>query len=230
MAHLKRHMMPHGWKISRKAKKYAVAPSPGGHSKMGCIPLLVVVRDVLGYAETGDEARRIISGGSVLVDGIVRRDRSYPAGFMDAITIKPTGEHFRVMLGPGGLFVEKTAAADSGRKTCIIRRKFTAKGGVQCISLHDGRVLRLGKSGNEYKPGESVVIEVPGQKIAGHLKVAKGSHALITGGKNMGISGVIKEVRDRKFMTEKSVVVLESGGREIETVKEYIMVTEGKRK
>jgi small subunit ribosomal protein S4e len=225
---MKRHTMPHGWKISRKGKKYTVAPSSGPHAKKECIPLMIVVRDILGYAQTGDEAKSIINTGAVLVDGVVRKDYRFPAGFMDAITIKPTGEHFRVMLGAKGLFLEKIGAAESSKKLCIVRRKFTIRGQVQCMALHDGRVLRLGKGRSEYKPGETVAIEVPSQKIAGHFKVEKGANALITGGKNMGMHGKIKEIRDRKFMTEKSVVILESEGKEIETLKDYIMVTDGK--
>jgi len=224
MAHLKRHMMPKTWKISRKAKTYAVAPSPGPHAKKGCIPLLVVVRDILKYAEIGNEAKRIIKEGAISVDGIVRRDHRYPAGFMDVIEVKPTKEHFRVMTGPKGLFLEKMGAAEAGRKLCIIRKKFTTKGKVECISLHDGRVIRLGKSRNEYKPGETVEIELPSQKIVGHFRIEKGADALITSGKNMGVRGKIKEIKDRKFMTEKSIVVLDADGKEIETLKDYIMV------
>ena len=227
MPHLKRHMMPGFWKISRKQKTYAVAPSPGPHAKNACIPLQVIVRDILGYAETGDEAKRIIKQGGVLVDGVVRKDHRHPAGLMDAVTIKPTGEHFRVALGPKGLFLEKTTAADAGRKLCIIRKKYTAKGNVQCISLHDGRMIAVGKAA-DYKPGETVAIEVPWQKIVGHVRFEKGAEAIITGGKNMGAGGRIKEIRERKFMTEKSVVILDVGGKEVETLKEYVMVTGSK--
>ncbi len=229
MAHLKRHMMPKTWKVSRKGKKYTVAPSPGPHAKKECIPLQIIVRDVLKYAETGDEARRIVKQGAITVDGVVRKDHRYPVGFMDAIGVKPTGEHFRLLVGPKGIYAGKISAADANKKACIIRRKFTAKGGVQCLALHDGRVLRLGKERADYKPGETLVIEVPSQKILGHFKAEKGANALITSGKNIGIQGRIKEIRDRKFMTEKSVVILDVEGKEIETLKDYVMVT-GKMK
>lgn len=221
-------MMPKTWKVSRKGKKYVVAPSPGPHAKKACMPLLVVVRDILKYAETGDEAKRVIKQGVISVDGKVRKDHRYPAGFMDVIEVKPTREHFRIMTGPKGLFVEKTGAAEAGRKLCIIRKKFTMKGRIECLSLHDGRVIRLGKDKNEYKPGETVEMEVPSQKITGHFRAEKGADALITSGKNIGIRGKIKEIRDRKFMTEKSVVVLESDGKEIETLKDCIMIIGGK--
>lgn len=229
MPHLKRHMMPKTWKISRKEKTYAVCPSPGPHPKKNSIPLLVIVRDILKHAETGDEAKAIIKRGLVSVDGIVRKGHRYPAGFMDSIAIKGTAEHFRIMLGPNGLLLHKIEASDANRKLCIIRKKYTMKGNVQCISLHDGRVLLLGKEKTEYKPGETIEIEIPNRNIIGRFKIEKGANAMIISGKNMGIHGKIKEVRDRKFMTEKSTVILESGGKEIETLKEYVMAT-GSRK
>lgn len=223
MAHLKRHMMPKTWKISRKGKIYTVAPSPGPHPKKNCIPLLIIVRDILKYAETGDEAKKIIKRGLISVDGIARKDHRYPAGFMDSISVKGTGEYFRVALGPKGLFLEKAEASDANKKLCIIRKRYTTKGKVQCIALHDGRVIRLGKDKTEYKPGETVAIELPSQRIIGHFKVEKGANAVILSGRNMGVHGKIKEVRDREFMTEKSTVILESDGKDIETLKEYAM-------
>ena len=40
----------------------------------------------------------------VRVDGKVRTDTTYPAGFMDVITIDKTGEHFRLIYDTKGRF------------------------------------------------------------------------------------------------------------------------------
>jgi small subunit ribosomal protein S4e len=222
MTHLKRHMMPPGWKVNRKGKTYVVSPKPGPHPKNNSIPLQIVVRDLLKYAETGNEAKKIINSGYVLVDGVVRKDYRYPAGFMDSITIKPTKEHFRFTIGSGGLSLEKISAEDGGKKLCIIKSKYTKRGKKQCLSLHDGRTIVLDKE-TGYKPGDTIAIEVPSQKIIGHFGLEKGSEAVIINGKNTGIRGKIKEIRNRRFMTEKNVILLESEGREIETLKSYVM-------
>ena len=84
--HQKRLSAPKTYKIPRKVSKWVVKPSPGPHNKEA-IPLLVLVRDFLELADTGREARRIISSGEILVDGIVRKDYKFPVGLFDVVTI-----------------------------------------------------------------------------------------------------------------------------------------------
>ena len=238
MSHIKRHVIPGGWGISRKAKVYTVAPTPGPHKKSECIPLLIIVRDLLSYAHTGSEAKKIINRGIISVDGVVRKEYNYPAGFMDTISIGGTSEHFRLVLADNGLKLEKIDEASAGRKPCIIKSRHTTKGGIECITLHDGRVMQLGKGKSDYRPGDTVIVEfgrheakakgkTPSRtcKIAGHFRVEKGAGVMIINGKNRGVRGKVKDVRDRKFMTEKSIVIVESEGREIETIKAYVMAT-----
>ena len=57
---------------------------------------MLVLRNRLKYALTGKEVRAILKQRLVAVDGKVRTDMTYPAGFMDVITIDKTDEHFRL--------------------------------------------------------------------------------------------------------------------------------------
>ena len=50
---------------------------------------------VCRYALTGREVTAILMQRLVKVDGKVRTDTTYPAGFMDVIQIEKTEEHFR---------------------------------------------------------------------------------------------------------------------------------------
>ena len=65
--HLTRHAAPAFWPILRKEWRWAVKPSPGPHSIERCLPLLIIVRDILGYAKTAREARKIIAQGHIKV-------------------------------------------------------------------------------------------------------------------------------------------------------------------
>ncbi|MEM3973016.1 MAG: S4 domain-containing protein, partial [Ignisphaera sp.] len=85
--HLKRLAAPWFWPILRKEYKWVVKPSPGPHPIDRSLPLLVVIRDVLGLAETAREAKRIIFDGKVYIDGVVRKDYKFPVGVMDTISI-----------------------------------------------------------------------------------------------------------------------------------------------
>ena len=60
----------------------APKPSPGPHKLRECIPLIVFLRNRLKYALTGDEAKKIVKQRLIKVDGKVRTDTTYPAGFM----------------------------------------------------------------------------------------------------------------------------------------------------
>jgi hypothetical protein len=47
------------------------------------------------YALTGKEVKMILMQRLVKVDGKYRTDTTYPAGFMDVITLEKTDDHFR---------------------------------------------------------------------------------------------------------------------------------------
>jgi hypothetical protein len=47
------------------------------------------------YALTGKEVKMILMQRLVKVDGKARTDTTYPAGFMDVITLDKTDDHFR---------------------------------------------------------------------------------------------------------------------------------------
>ena len=60
----------------------APRPSTGPHKLRECIPMIVFLRNRLKYALTGDEVKRIVKQRLIKVDGKVRTDVTYPAGFM----------------------------------------------------------------------------------------------------------------------------------------------------
>jgi small subunit ribosomal protein S4e len=224
MGHMKRYLMPKYWPIPRKGEVFVTRPRPGPHSILSSMPLQVIVRDLLGYAEGAGEARRILRAGKLMVDGKVRKDPNFPVGLMDVVGIADTKEHFRVSVNRNGLFLEKIAKAHAGSKLCRIEGKNTLKGGKVQLNLHDGRNLLLKK--DAYKVGDSLLISVPEQRIIRHFSLAKGAHGLIIAGRNMGVDGKVAGVKHRKGMMEKATITLTSGKKEIQTLKKYVMVGE----
>jgi small subunit ribosomal protein S4e len=222
MAHLKRYSMPGFWPLPRKAKTYVTTPMPGPHQKHGCIPLKVIVRDSLGLAENSGEAGKILSAGKVLVDGKVRKEPRFPVGFMDVLEIPELHLRYRVNITKRGLALEKIGEEEAGVKLCRITGKRTLGGGAQQLSLHDGRCM---VSKGTYRVGDSLMIGIPGQKILRHFPLKKGEPAVIIAGRNMGSTGRIKDIKDRKSMLEKSNITIETEkGNGIETLKHYVMV------
>jgi ribosomal protein S4E len=61
---------------------WAPKPSCGPHNGRECLPLIIIVRNRLKYALTKAEANMICMQKLVKVDGKVRTDLNFPAGFM----------------------------------------------------------------------------------------------------------------------------------------------------
>ncbi|MCD6154262.1 MAG: 30S ribosomal protein S4e [Candidatus Verstraetearchaeota archaeon] len=214
--HLKRFPAPAFWPISKKAFKFAVKPSPGPHPIDRCIPLLSIVRDVLGYAENGREARKIIKEGTIKIDGRIRKDPKFPVGLMDVVEIPKTDEHYRLLPHPQkGLMVHEISKEEAKVKLCRIENKTTVKGGHVQLNLHDGRnkIIRIANplkpEEDVYKTMDAVKISIPEQEILGHIKLEEGVLALIIGGKNIGLHGRIIKI-ERGFGRHRSIVTLES--------------------
>lgn len=66
------------------------------HRASRCAVLLRVLHCACcRYALTGKEVKMILMQRLVKVDGKVRTDVTYPAGFMDVITLDKTNDNFR---------------------------------------------------------------------------------------------------------------------------------------
>jgi small subunit ribosomal protein S4e len=219
--HLKRYSMPRYWGLGVKKEKFVAFPR-GSHPKSMSIPLQVVLRDMLGLASSAREAKTILNQGKVLVDKKARKDRNFSVGLMDIVEMPEMKKSYRVEAGKRGLVLKETRVSD--RKLCKIINKTVVKGGQEQLNLHDGKNILAGKK-TRYKPGDSILISLPAQKILSHFPLKKGSKAVIVEGKNTGVSGTITAVSERKYMMEKATATLDAGGRKVETLKKYVFVT-----
>lgn len=190
--HLKREMSPKFWPIHRKEEVWAVRSKPGAHGARVSAPLLVVIRDFLGLAETAKEAKTIIKRGKVFVDGKPRNDDRFPIGLMDVLTLPEADERYRVLPEHGGRFIlHPISGEETGFKLCRIIDKTTAANGVVQLNLHDGRNVLLAEGGEIYDVNDIVKVSVPKQEITDHIAFKPGVRAIITGGKSQGQYGIL---------------------------------------
>lgn len=68
--------------LSKMDGIFAPRPSTGPHKLRESLPLILILRNRLKYALTKAEANAICKQKFVKVDGKVRTDLNYPAGFM----------------------------------------------------------------------------------------------------------------------------------------------------
>merc|ERR1711968_225436 len=102
--HLKRLNAPKHWMLDKLGGIFAPKPSAGPHKFRACLPLIVMLRNKLKYALTHKEVKMICKQRLVMVDGKIRNDINYPAGFMDVVSLEKTGEHFRLLYDIRGRF------------------------------------------------------------------------------------------------------------------------------
>lgn len=220
--HLKRFKAPKHWPIHPKENKWTVKPSAGPHAIEGSLPLLLVVRDILGVADNAREARRIINNGEILVDGRARKDYKFPVGFMDVIEIPKSGKVYRVLPDEKGrLILHKIAVENKDFKLCKITNKTTIRGGKTQLNLHDGRNQIVD---NGYKVGDVVILKIPEQEIKDSIDFEKGNIGLITGGKHTGEIGRIKEINITKSSMPNTVEMETEDKNTFLTLKDYVFV------
>ncbi|MCI4461511.1 MAG: 30S ribosomal protein S4e [Thermogladius sp.] len=213
--HLKALAAPYYWPILRKEFKWAVKPSPGPHPIEYSLPLLIVVRNVFGYAETAREARRLIAEGNFRIDGRVVRDYKFPVGFMDVLHIVPTDEYYRVVPVPTKVigFV-KIPREEASFKLCRIEDKVTVKGGHIQLNLHDGRnvLVRVSDPRNPvedvYDTLGTIQLSLADNKIMDYIPLAENTLVIISGGRNVGRVGLLKSVY-RGMGVRRSIAVIE---------------------
>ena len=79
----------------------------------------------------------------VKVDGKVRTDLNYPAGFMDVIELEKSDERFRMLYDTKGRFVLSGLDKEEAKfKMCRITGEMKQARGVPAVVTHDGRTLR----------------------------------------------------------------------------------------
>ena len=84
---MKRLAAPNHWMLDKLSGVYAPRPSAGPHKLRESLPLIVFLRNRLKYALNGREVKAILMERQVKVDGKVRTDTTFPAGFMDVISL-----------------------------------------------------------------------------------------------------------------------------------------------
>ena len=99
-SHIKRLMMPRSWPLPRKTTVWVQKPDPCGHSIENCMPMGIILRDVIGVAHNRREAKKILHSRKIMVDGRIETALGRGVGLMDVLTV---GENnYRCILDMNG--------------------------------------------------------------------------------------------------------------------------------
>jgi len=144
----------------------------------------------LKYALTAREVGYILAQRLVQVDGKVRTDTTFPAGFMDVITIEKTNENFRLLYDTKGRFsIQRITPAEAKYKLVRVQRLIRTRGNIPVLTTNDAHTIRYPDP--EIKTHDTVKLDLETGKIIEVIPFEVGNLAMAIGGHNLGRVGVI---------------------------------------
>jgi small subunit ribosomal protein S4e len=199
------------------------------------VPLLIVLRDVLGYVDSTKEARFALGQDSVLVNGRAVSDERRPIGMFDILTFRERGEHYRVFPDEGGRLSLTSIGADAaGSKLGKIEGKRQVPGGNTQLTLHDGQTL-LVDDATAYGTNDSIVVSTARSdsddgsprtdEIVAHFPYEEGALVTAVRGAHAGRIGTIDEIEVTPGSSANNVRIEDVHGEaDFETVEAYVVV------
>lgn len=200
--HLKRLASPRTWAIKKKNITFITRPNPGPHKIDYQMPVNVVLRDLIGVANSTKEVKFILHNKDCSIDGVLCHDYRRPVGLMDSISIKSTGKNYRMLINKKNkLSLVEIDAKDAASKLVKIRKKTSLKGNKVQLNFTDGRNILIDDV-KKYNVGDSLKIDLPSQKITEHLALQKGMTVLLTSGVHAGEKAVIESIEEAKIIVK----------------------------
>jgi ribosomal protein S4E len=171
----------------------APRPSQGPHSLRESLPLILILRNRLKYALTGKETKMICMEKHVKVDGRVRTDPNFPAGFMDVIEIAKAGDQFRLVFDTKGRYaLHRISDEEKTFKLCRVKKVELSKKKIPYVVTHDGRTIRYPDP--LIKADDVIKVDIATGKILDIMAFEVGNQCMITKGRNTGRVGIIQDI------------------------------------
>jgi small subunit ribosomal protein S4e len=126
----------------------------------------------------------------VKVDGRVRTDLNFPAGFMDVIELDKSNERFRMLYDTKGRYVlHRIKEEEKSFKLCRVRSVSTTLKKVPYIVTHDARTIRYPDP--SIKVNDTVKVDIKTGKILDFMSFTTGQIGMVTKGANKGRVGTV---------------------------------------
>ncbi|MFC6733360.1 MULTISPECIES: 30S ribosomal protein S4e [unclassified Haladaptatus] len=219
--HQKRLSVPKSWPVERKTAVFTVKAGAGPHGEEG-VPLLIILRDVLGYVDSKKEARYALNQGTVLVNGTHVTDERRPIGMFDILSFTERDEYYRVFPDEGGRLALSAISADAAdSKLGKITGKRTVQGGKTQLALHNGQTLLFDEDPG-YSTKDSLVVDSDGEVVV-HFVYEEGALVTATKGQHAGEIGTLASIEISPSSAPNHVVVEQEDG-SFETLEDYLVV------
>jgi small subunit ribosomal protein S4e len=206
-------------KIPRKTNFWSVTPTPATHSKQDSIPMLILLRDYLKLGDKEREITRILNNNMVKVDGRIVKDRRFPVGFMDVLSIDTLEDEYIVVYDRKGKLVARINSPENkGVKLFKVVKKTVVGTDKIQLGFHDGKTIVTDRK--DVNTWDVLLMKIPDLEIVNVLKIADGDKVFITGGSHVGELATIKSIEVKKSSVNNMVHLNEG----FSTIKDYIFV------
>ncbi len=217
--HMKRLAMPRTWAIPKKTHVWAAKQRPGAHSVDESVPAGMLLRDMLGVADTAKEAKRMIADRDLIVNGKKVKDAKAPVGIMDTVSIPKLNANYRILLtGKGKLTAVPISEEDTKWSLFRVEGKNKVAGSKLQVNLSSGRNILI--SENKYKTGDTLKMTFEGNEVLAVYPYDVNAVVLVINGRHAGKVETIASVKDGSA-TAAATVTFES---KTETVKDNVFV------
>jgi len=191
MAYLKRSNFGKFWPIARKGTAY-VARSK--HNVNESLPLIVVIRDVLGFVKNKKELKKIINEKQIKINGKEIREVNYPICLFDILSLRDSKKSYRVILSEKKKYeLEEVSEKESNSRPYKVLNKKIVSGNKIQFNLTTGKNII---SKDKINIGDTIILDFE-NKILETISIKKGTKAIVIHGKHIGNKGVIEEVIER---------------------------------
>lgn len=208
--HQKRLAAPATYQIPRREKTFTFHGKPGAHGNSEGIPLGIVFRDILHYAQNRKELKYILNTKGILVDNKAINDTRYVIGPMDVISVPAMKKHYRVLHWQGRrkLNIVEIDEEHSHWKLLKVRSKTTLKHGHTQVNCSSGKNIYLPKSESgkyeskwddpsTYVTKGTIKYDVENKKVLDFFPFKEGASVLVKAGVNTGKWGHLQHFEKR---------------------------------
>ncbi len=191
MAHINRHNIGKFWPIPRKGSKYLARSS---HNLGQSIPLVIVMREVLGLVKTKKELQKLINEKQIQINGKEIRETNYPICLFDILTLTTVKKNYKATLSENKKFAfEEVKDKDAkSREYKVLGKKILSKDKIQ-LNLMTGKNITTKEKA---KMADTIILGFD-NKIIEIIELKKGNNAMVLEGKHTGKKGKIDEVVER---------------------------------
>ena len=154
---------------------------------------MLILRNRLKYALTGKETKMICMEKLVMVDGKVRTDPKFPAGFMDIVEMPRAADAFRLIYDTKGRFVlHRVSDEEKQFKLCRVNKCEVTKKKIPVVVTHDGRTIRYPDP--LVKTNDTIKVDINTGKMTSFIKFECGNTVMVTKGRNTGRVGIMTHI------------------------------------